>query len=191
MPQTLLRPKPHLTYAQLTRRYKSAPTNRQQRYWQLIWLMSHPKKPLSVTKAASVTGFCERWTRQLVNRYNTKKPDGYYDQRTDNAGQEPWLTKRQQAVLKKAILTKEPPGGGLWSSVSVAQWIKEKTGKRPSAVTGWKYLKKMGFTLLVPRPRHTNTATKAEQSAFKKAQPSSFGAPTWFSRPSGRGLGRG
>ncbi|MGH2567583.1 MAG: hypothetical protein ACRDGA_04540, partial [Bacteroidota bacterium] len=80
MPQTLLRPKPHLSYAALTKRYKTALTNRQQRYWQLIWLMAHPQKPLSVTQAAVVTGFSERWARQLVHRYNTKKPNGYYDQ---------------------------------------------------------------------------------------------------------------
>lgn len=169
MPQTLLRPKPHLTYAAVTKRYKTAATNRQQRYWQLIWLMAHPKHPLSVTDAARVVGFSERWARQLVHRYNTKKPDGYYDQRADNAGQEPWLTKRQQTALKKAILTQEPPGGGLWSSVTVADWIKEKSGQRPSAVTGWKYLKKLGFTLLVPRPKHTQSATPHEQAAFKKS----------------------
>lgn len=174
MPQTLLRPKPHLSYAALTKRYKAATTNRQQRYWQLIWLMAHPKKPLSVTQAASVTGFSERWARQLVHRYNTTKPAGYYDQRADNTGQKSWLTKRQQTALKKAILTQEPPGGGLWSSVTVADWIEEKTTKRPSAVTGWKYLKKMGFTLLVPRPRHTNAATAAEQSAFKKSSTVQF-----------------
>lgn len=174
MPQTLMRPKPHLSYAALTKRYKAATTNRQQRYWQLIWLMSNPKKPLSVTQAAFITGFSERWARQLVHRYNTKKPDGYYDQRANNQGQESWLTKRQQTALKKALLTQEPPGGGLWSSVAVAHWIKTKTGTRPSAVTGWQYLKRLGFTLLVPRPRHTNAATKTEQSAFKKSSTVQF-----------------
>lgn len=169
MPQKLLRPKPHLTYAKLTQRYKAASSNREQRYWQLIWLMSHPKKPLSVTEAATMTGFSNRWARQLVQRYNKEGPAGYYDQRKNNKGHSPWLTKKQQATLKNAILTEEPPGGGLWSSVSVADWIEEKTKKRPSAVTGWQYLKKLGFTLLVPRPRHTNAATAAEQTAFKKS----------------------
>lgn len=178
MPQKLLRPKPHLSYAKLTKRYKAASSNREQRYWQLIWLMASPKKPLSVTQAAAVTGFCDRWARQLVHRYNRKGPDCYYDQRRDNKGQSSWLTKRQQTALKNAILTKEPPGGGLWSSVSVADWIEEKTQKRPSNVTGWNYLKKMGFTLLVPRPRHTNAATPAEQSAFKKSSNVQFVRPS-------------
>lgn len=84
MAQTPLQVAPHLTYAALTARYKSATTNRQQRYWQVLRLMAHPTQSKLVTEAAEAAGFSPRWARQLVHRYNTKGPDGYYDQRRDN-----------------------------------------------------------------------------------------------------------
>lgn len=170
MAQAPLRLKPHLTYRQITDQYKTAPTNRQQRYWQIIRLMAHPKKPLLVTAAAEAAGFSPRWARQLVHRYNAKGPTEYYDQRQNNEGQEPVLTRKQKNKLKRAIMKGFAPDGGLWSGRKVAAWIEEETHQEPPGeTTGLNYLHSLGFTLQMPRPRHTNAATAAEQAAFKKS----------------------
>ncbi len=44
-----------------------------------------------------------------------------------------------------------------------------RTLQRPvSDVSGWKYLKRLGWTLQTPRPQHQAAATADEQQAFKK-----------------------
>lgn len=170
MAQAPLRLKPHLTYAQVTRHYKSTVTNRQQRYWQLIRLMAHPKQPLLVTAAAEAAGFSPRWARQLVHRYNREGPNGFYDKRANNEGQDPLLTKAQQKKLKRAIMQGIAPDGGLWSGRKVAAWIADQTGQEaPSETTGLNYLHTLGFTLQLPRPRHIQAADAATQAAFKKS----------------------
>ena len=58
------------------------------------------------------------------------------------------LDKAQQQMLETALLS-PPADGGLWTSPKVAAWISEMLGRPVSAVTGWKYLKRLGFTLRV------------------------------------------
>ena len=76
------------------------------------------------------------------------------------------------------ILNGKPPDKGLWTSVKVANWIEEKTGKRPSNKTGLNYLSVLGFTLQEPRPRHTQVASEEEIKQFKKTKINLFFAKT-------------
>lgn len=168
MPHALLRVTPHLSYREIQKRYQRAVTARLQQYWNIIRLMSHPSKPLSVQEAAHAAGFSQRWARQLVHRYNTKGPESFYDQRKHNPGQAPLLSQTQKAKLRDAISSGLAPDGGLWTSVKVADWIEEATGYRPSGVTGWHYLLDLGFTLQVPRPHNAKAASPEEVAAFKK-----------------------
>ena len=39
-----------------------------------------------------------------------------------------------------------------------------------SAVSGWKYLKRLGWTLQTPRPQHQTSAAPEAQQAFKKTK---------------------
>jgi transposase len=55
----------------------------------------------------------------------------------------------------------------MWNSVKVAEWIEAKTGKATSKQRGWEYLRRLGHSPKVPRPRHAK-AHKREQEAFKK-----------------------
>ena len=169
MPQHYLRPTAHLTYAQVQQHYKQADSKRHQQYWNLIRLMSHPTKPLTVVDAAHAAGFGQRWARQLVHRYNQDGPNGLYDQRKHNLGRAPLLTASQKERLRDAISSGQAPDQGLWTSVKVADWIESATGYRPSEVTGWHYLGQLGFTLQVPRPKSAKSATSQEIVAFKKS----------------------
>ena len=51
----------------------------------------------------------------------------------------------------------------------LARWVEEHTGKTRAQVTAWTYLRRLGFTLQRPRPRHTQRATGEARAAFKKS----------------------
>lgn len=168
MAQALLKVKRRLAYEKITQNYRSCKNPIEKTRWHLIWLMANPQKSVSVKEAAKTVNFCQRWARTLVNRYNEEGSKGLIDKRKNNKGQEPVLNKKQKKELRKIILSGKPPDKGLWTSVKVANWIEEKTGKRPSNKTGLNYLSILGFTLQEPRPRHTETASEEEIKQFKK-----------------------
>lgn len=168
MPQPPLRIKPHLTYADVTNRYKTCKNAREKSYWHLVWLMADPKKEILVTEAAQIVGFCQRWARILVNRYNNEGYENFIDKRTNNQGRQAFLSDEQQKSLRKALLKQKPPGGGLWTGPKVANWIKKKTKKNITTVGAWKWIRKSGFTLQIPRPKDIRAASNAEMTEFKK-----------------------
>lgn len=169
MAQTnILTIKSHLTYQELTKYYRSCKNPIEKTRFQLIWLMANPTKPMLVKQAAKATGFCQRWARQLVHRYNQEGIQGVIDKRKNNIGQDPVLDKKQQLKLKNIILDKRPPDGGLWTNVKIADWIEKETGKRPCSTTCLNYLRNLGFTLQQPRTSHSQKATPEEIKQFKK-----------------------
>ena len=95
------------------------------------------------------------------------------------------LTAEQQEQLREA-LKQPPPDGGMWNSPKVGEWIERRTGKVLSRKkqSGWEYMRKLGNSPKVPRPRHKQ-ANKAEQEAFKKALDE--GSETQGELPNGEG----
>lgn len=168
MAQAPLRVKSHLTYQELTQRYRSCENPIEKSRWHLVWLMANPDKPMMVIKAAKTVGFCQRWARTLVRRYNENCENGLMDQRRNNPGNKPVLDDKQKKELRKVILNDKPADGGLWTSIKVADWIEEKTDKRPTTKTGLNYLYDLGFTLQQPRTSHNQKATPEEIKQFKK-----------------------
>ena len=65
----------------------------------------------------------------------------------------------------------------MWNSPKVGEWIEQRTGKVLSQKKqrGWEYMRKLGNTPKVPRPRHKR-ANEHEQEAFKKALDEGFEA---------------
>lgn len=167
---TILRPRPQLSYEELTRRYRNCPDGRQKTYWQVIWLMSHPDRPQTAGQAAAMVGFQPAWIRVLIHRYNDEGPDGFMDKRAHNPGHKPLLTQEQRAELSQALLG-PAPDGGLWTAPKVIQWVAKKIGANVGHTTGWNYLRNLGFTLQQPRPSNTHAASIQEQAHFKKSSP--------------------
>jgi transposase len=66
-------------------------------------------------------------------------------------------------------LRSEAPDGGLWTAPKVAAWIEERTGRAVHETTAWRAMRRLGFTLQVPRPRHRRAASEREQARFKKS----------------------
>ena len=166
--QNYLRPSPHLSYEETTKRYRSCSDGRLKTWWQIIWLMSDPDQPRTVTQTASLVGCHPNWARHIVRRYNAEGPDGLVDKRTGNPGQKPLLNEGQKAELSLALLGRAPDGG-LWTGHKVELWVKDKIGRTPGQSVGWKYLRRLGFTLQQPRPSNTAAASKPEQATFKKS----------------------
>ena len=116
---------------------------------------------LRTSLAALLTAF-----GNFAGTINADGEEALRDKRKTNGGR-PFLDAPQQASLEKA-LSAPPVDGGLWTGPKVATWI-SGTLKRPvSAVTGWKYLRRLGWTLQRPRPEHQASATPEAQQTFKK-----------------------
>ncbi len=154
---------PRLTLAELEARYRKATDGVERSQWQIIWLLAQEKSTAEVAKA---TGYSVSWIRQVAGRYNMGGAVG--DMRRNNPGVKALLSREQQLELWQA-LQGEAPDGGLWNSRKVAQWIENNTGKKKVYVQrGWEYLKKLGFSLKGPRPRHEK-ASAEQQETFKKS----------------------
>ena len=160
--------KPHLTYEAIGQRYKTCKNATEKSYWHLIWLMANPHHPMLVTEAAKTVNFCENWARIIVHRYNKEGVQHFIDKRKNNQGKKPILNKKLQAELRVALTQKKPADGGLWTAPKVAKWIQKKTKKSITSVGAWKWIRKAGFTLQVPRPKHIQSASEEEMATFKK-----------------------
>ena len=167
MPKAI-KPEPHLNSKELENRYRKAHDPVERGHYQILWLISEGKTTAQVME---VTGYSRGWIQQLARRYNASGPQALGDHRHQNPGarDRALLTAEQQEELKEA-LKKPPPDGGMWNSPKVGEWIEGRTGKvlTQKKQRGWEYMRKLGNSPKVPRPRHKK-ANKAEQEAFKKS----------------------
>lgn len=157
----------HLTAAALRGRYRACRDAKEGRRWQALWLVAEGR---SAAQAAALVGLDPSRVRQIIRRYNSDGPDSVADgHRRNPGGPKMRLTAAQQAALR-AALAGDPPGGGLWTGAQVAAWIDARA--EPDTPTwpqlGWVYLRRLGQTPQVPRPRHARAATADEQAAWQK-----------------------
>ena len=151
----------HLPVEEVRRRYRTCPDPKEKTRWHLIWLLRRPAQPLSCEQAAPLVGLSDVYARAVLRRWNARCPAGLADRRRANKGQGK-LTAPQQAQLFDA-LQQEPPDGGLWSGPKVARYVRDRWGVETCPQTGWRWLKQLGFRLVVPRPRHPKAASVEQQ----------------------------
>jgi transposase len=151
----------HLPAAEVGRHYRHCPDPKEKTRWQLIWLLLRPGEPLSCERAAPLVGLSDVYARAALRRWNARGPEGLADRRRHNksAGK---LTAAQLAELYDA-LQRGPPDGGLWSGPKVAAYARDRCGIEACPQTGWRWLKKLGFRLVAPRPRHPKAATPEQR----------------------------
>jgi transposase len=169
MPKTI-KLEPHLSSEELENHYREAKDPVLRSHYQILWLISLGKTTRQVME---VTGYSRGWIQQLARRYNRYGAEALGDRRHHNLGakERALLSVEQQQELKEA-LKKPPPDGGMWNSPKVGEWIERSTGKVLSQKKqrGWEYMRKLGNSPKVPRPRHKKKkADKHEQEAFKKS----------------------
>jgi transposase len=168
---------PHLTPKQIDKQYRRCRNVREKTHWHVIWLMTRPGSTHSAHSASKLVGLTPAWAAEMVKRWNRLGPAGLRDGRRGNRGQ-PLLSARQQQHLITQLKTGRAPDGGLWSGPKVAAYVKERWDFRINPATGWKWLKRLGFSLLVPRPRHPQAASADQQRGWKKSpETTSTGSP--------------
>ena len=153
----------HLSLEHVEARYRKAQDPVERSHWQIIWLVAQ-KKPTG--EISEVTGYSASWIYTIVHRYNQQGPAGVGDRRHGNAGGTFILSAEQQQQLEHD-LDAGAPDGGLWTGPKVARWIFVHTGRQVHPQRGWEYLKRLGYSKRVLRPRHAK-ADVAAQEVFKK-----------------------
>jgi transposase len=143
------------------RRYRTCPDPKEKTRWHLIWLLLRPSPPHNCEQAAPLVGLSDVYARAVLKRWNAHGPAGLVDRRQANKSSGK-LTAAQQAELFDA-LRQEPPDGGLWSGPKVARYVCDRWGIETCPQTGWRWLQRLGFRLVVPRPRHPKAASTTEQ----------------------------
>jgi transposase len=182
---------PHLPPDEIARRYRACRDGREKTHWQLLWLLTRSDHPPAPAEAAAQVGFTPSWARAILKRWNAEGPAGLADRRKVANGGKPKLTPEQQAELF-ATLQQPPPDGGLWTGPKLVAAVRDRYGVAICHQTGWGWLRRLGFTLQVPRPRHPEAATPAQQRAWKRRPGrADRRAPPRPPREGRRGLGRG
>lgn len=150
----------HLSADEVGDRYRHCPDPKEKTRWHLVWLLSRDDT-LTCERAGPRVGLSDTHARTVLKRWNASGPDGLGDgrKRTGTAGK---LTATQQAEAFDA-LRQEPPDGGLWSGPKLARYARDRWGVEVCPETGWRWLRKLGFRLVVPRPRHPKAASPDEQ----------------------------
>jgi transposase len=158
--------KPHLTTDELYRRYRACRHPQEKPRWRALYLISGGEL---ANHAARRVGRSSGWVSDLTRRYNERGAGAVPDARGDVApGRRPRLDAEAARALD-AALRAQPADGGLWTAPKVAAWIAQRTGAAVDASTAWRAMRRLGFTLQVPRPRHRGAASAEEQAAFKKS----------------------
>jgi transposase len=125
-----------------------------------------------IKAVARTVGYSEKWTKEVLRRYDSDGVAGLGDRRHSNpgGGERALLDEEGRARLGKALLEESPPGGGTWSGPKVARWIERERGiEGVHAQRGWEYLRKARMSPQVPRPSNANGASPSDREAFKKA----------------------
>jgi transposase len=150
----------HLSADEVGRRYRSCSDAKEKTRWHLVWLLLRDEA-LSCERAGPLVGLSDVHARTILKRWNARGPEGLADRRKANRSRGK-LTTEQQAEAYDA-LRKEPPDGGLWSGPKLARYVRDRWGVEACPQTGWRWLRKLGFRLVVPRPRHPKAADPDEQ----------------------------
>lgn len=123
----------------------------------------------TLTAAAEALAFNYDYAREIVRHYNAEGAVGLRNRCKDSRGSSPQalLTVEQCEELDQRLQA-PPVDGGVWTGPKVAQVLAKMTGREHVwPQRGWDYLKLLGYSCQLPRPRH-DEADKTAQSAFKK-----------------------
>jgi transposase len=156
----------HLPASKLRYKYRACWHPIEKVRWHALWLLARTDEPRTPAQVAGVVGLSDVTVRAVLHRWNADGPDGVTDARRGN-GSAPRLSARRRDALY-AALRKRPPDGGLWTGPKVARYVRDRWGVEVGPVTGWRWLRDLGFTLQVPRPSHPRSADPPARRAWKK-----------------------
>src|SRR5215218_6713370 len=156
----------HLSVEELEARYRAARDVTEARHYQAIWLLAQGRTVLEVSE---VLAFVPRWVEELAARYKASGPEALGDRRRRNGRAASLLTEGVLSALAARVRT-PPEDGGVWSGPKVAAWMARHLGLATvHPQRGWEALKRIGWSIQAPRPRHPRAATPAQREALKKS----------------------
>lgn len=156
---------PHLSVAELERRYRGAHDPNERSWWQILWLLSQGHTAVAVS---AVTGYSAYWIGQIAQRYNRAGPEGMQNRRhTTSYRPPPALSPALQEELRQ-VLAEAARRDEHWTGQDVATWMAEHLGRPVAYQLGWSYLVRLKHSLQAPRPRHALADTE-QQETFKKS----------------------
>jgi len=176
---------PHLRPRKIHHRYRSCRDPHEKTRWHVIWLLTRPGPKRSAHAVSKLVGVSSAWAAEILKRWNAHGPDGLLDGRREN-GQKPLLSARQRDALS-AALRDRAPDGGLWTGPKVGLYVRARWDITVNPATGWKWLKRLGFTLQVPRPSHPKAASPVERRRWKKSPAPACADPPAETSADGRG----
>ena len=132
--------------------------------WRALYLIS---QGMVAAEAARRTGRASSWITSLARRYNREGAAAVSRKQSTRPSHRAKVDHKLGTELAKALRT-PAPDGGLWTAPKVADWITEKSGQEVHQTTAWRAMRRLGFSLQVPRPRNKRRATLEEQLEFKK-----------------------
>jgi transposase len=154
----------HLSVEELEARYRAARDVTEARHFQAIRLLAQGRTVLEVSE---VLAFAPRWVTQLAARYDAFGPGALGDRRRRNGKAASLLTPDLLAALAERV-TAPPEDGGVWSGPKVAIWMARHLGlAKVHPQRGWEALKRIGWSVQAPRPRHARVTMPEERAAFK------------------------
>ena len=157
--------KPHLSVAELARRYKTAGEPVAKSHFHALWLVALGH---DVGEVAELLSFSVRWVRSLVKRYNEGGPELLGDQRKHSGAAPRILTPEALEALRERLKA-APDDGGLWSGPKIARWLaKYHAMTLVHDQRGWDALIAIAYSIQQPRPRHPKTATAEDRASLKK-----------------------
>jgi transposase len=191
MPRPRLAIAPHLGHDEIGRRYRACRHAVEKTHWQALWLMTRPDDPPGPEQVAPLVGLSPGWVRTLIKRWNADGPAGLADRRKGASRGRSKLTTDQQIELWAAFQG-VPPDGGLWTGPKVVAYVRDRWGVAVCKQTGWEWLRGLGFSLQVPRPRHPGVADAEAQRRWQRRPPTTprraaAAAPGQVDRAMGRG----
>ena len=122
-----------------------------------------------LTRVGVALGRRRGWVREQLKRFNDESLAGLEDRRAENPGRTPSLNNGDVAELKKALADKAPDGG-LWTGPKVRASITARKNKQAGKRSGFRYLKRLGYSLQQPQTQHGSANLEA-QEAFNKIGP--------------------
>jgi transposase len=154
---------PHLSPAELARRFRSVKEPVERHHWQFLWLLA---RGFTAKAIAQITGYTAYWIGQIARRYNALGPDSVKNQRHLKRPGRQLLTAAHREELR-AALSDPAPQHDRWNGRTVAVWMTQRLGRPICRQMGWVYLRRLGARLRMPRPQHIHADPQA-QADFKR-----------------------
>jgi|ERR1051326_5628642 transposase len=155
---------PHLTTEELRARYRFCQKPQEKVRWHALYLIS---KGAVAADAARRLGRASSWITSSARRYNRAGASAVSRKRSARPSHRAKVDHKLGKELDRALRS-SAPDGGLWTAPKVGAWITEKTGQAVHQTTAWRAMRRLGFSLQVPRPRNKRRASVEEQAEFKK-----------------------